>query len=133
VRLEVARGLASVAAAGGADPLAALAVDPDLRVRAAAVEGLGVVRADDPAVSAAVGDDAWELRKAAAIALGHAGDGAVALLLGATGDDHADVRRAAVQSLARWAQRDDVRVALDAAAGDPDADVRGYARLALSR
>ena len=55
------------------------------------------------------------------------------VLLIAAGDAHLDVRRAAVRSLARWADRDDVAAALRAADGDPDADVRAYARQALAR
>ena len=52
--------------------------------------------------------------------------------LGAARDGNLDVRRAAVRSLAGWADRDDVAGALRAAGDDPDADVRAYARRALT-
>jgi HEAT repeat protein len=139
VRLDVARGLGTLAEPSGAAALVALAADPDVRVRSAAVEALGAVglRAVAPEadvgarVRAALDDGAWEVRKAAALALATGDDGAADDLLRALGDAHADVRRAAVQGLARWAGREDVRAALAGAADDPDADVRGYARLAV--
>jgi HEAT repeat protein len=137
VRLDVARGLGSLGDPSAADALLRLSADTDIRVAAAAVEALGAVGPGERGTAQALaylGADAWELRKAAALALGAtADDTAVGALLGATGDTHADVRRAAVQSLARWTgEREDVRATLSAAVdGDPDADVRGYARLAL--
>jgi len=137
VRLEVARGLGSLGDPAAGEALLQLSADADLRVAAAAVEALGAVGPGERGAAQALAflhDDAWELRKAAALALGTVPDGSAADgLLRATGDPHADVRRAAVQSLARWtADREDVRAALMAAVdGDPDADVRGYARLAL--
>lgn len=47
-------------------------------------------------------------------------------------DGNLDVRRAAVRSLGRWAERAEVAAILRAAADDPDADVRAYARRALA-
>jgi hypothetical protein len=48
-------------------------------------------------------------------------------------DHNLDVRRATIRSLTAWSDRDDVVAALRAAAaGDPDADVRAYARQALT-
>jgi HEAT repeat protein len=51
-------------------------------------------------------------------------------LLLALADTHADVRKAAVQALSRWAG--EVSQELTAALDDQDADVRAYARYALS-
>jgi hypothetical protein len=45
-------------------------------------------------------------------------------------DEHADVRKAVVQALSRWA--DQVSADLKAVFDDEDADVRAYARRALS-
>jgi HEAT repeat protein len=137
VRLEVARGLGSLGDPSGAPALLGLADDGDVRVAAAAVEALGRVglgESGEDRARQALTATAWEVRKAAATALGHGADGTAAdALLAAAADTHADVRRAAVQSLARWVPtRADVRAALAAAVtDDPDADVRGYARLAL--
>ncbi len=136
VRLGVARGIGAVGDPRGAAALDALADDVDRRVRVAAIETyatVGCPQRSVGAVLAAVADDAWELRKAAATALRAVPPGdAVDPLLGLAVDVHMDVRRAAVQSLARWvAERDDARKAIEAATSDPDADVRGYARLAL--
>jgi HEAT repeat protein len=139
VRLDVARGLGTLADPAGTAALVALAADPDVRVRAAAVEALGAIGLHDiggggeaaARVRAVLADEAWEVRKAAALALATGDDDAAGDLLGALADPHADVRRAAVQGLARWAGREDVRAALAGAAADPDADVRGYARLAV--
>ena len=50
----------------------------------------------------------------------------------AVDDTHADVRKAAVITLADWAGRPEVADALERATKDIDADVRGYARRALS-
>ncbi|HVW34276.1 MAG TPA: HEAT repeat domain-containing protein, partial [Acidimicrobiia bacterium] len=136
VRLAVARGLATIGDPAALPTLDRLAGDGDVRVRAAALEGLGVVGCP-PDLSGVVlrslGDSAWEIRKGAVIALGAASEGlAVEPLLGALADGNLDVRKAAVQSLTRWARaRPEVRHALEGALDDPDADVRGYARLAL--
>lgn len=142
VRLAVARAITTTAAtlarsdARVARALVALADDADVRVRAAAVEGLGAVDLDErsgPVVRDAVADADWQVRRAAALALATAPpDVAVAALVLAAADPNIDVRKAAVQSLRRWVDADPtVRRALQVATGDPDADVRGYARLAL--
>ncbi len=139
VRLAVARGLAAIGDPSAEWALEEQASDSDVRVRAAALEALGVMGCSPrfvPRAIDALGDDAWEVRKGAVLALGatvgevgHAVDG----LLRAVRDENLDVRKAAVQSLGRWARRrTDVRSALVAAGDDPDADVRGYARLALA-
>ena len=47
-------------------------------------------------------------------------------------DTHADVRKAAVITLAAWADRTEASDALERATKDIDADVRGYARRALA-
>jgi len=48
------------------------------------------------------------------------------------GDPNLDVRKAAVRALARWAEDPAVTLALKRALDDTDADVRAYARRALS-
>jgi HEAT repeat protein len=138
VRLAVARGLATVGDPTAVASLDDLAADEDLRVQAAAVEAyasLGVPPSSLPVVLEAADAAAWQLRKAAATALGAADDDeATAILLVLVTDDHIDVRKPAVQSLAgRAGAREDVRAALAAALQDPDADVRAHARLALTR
>lgn len=137
VRLAVARGLATVGDPTAVSSLDELAGDDDLRVQAAAVEAysaLGVPPSSLTVVLAAARTEAWQLRKAAAQALGSAdGDEATAALLDLLGDDHIDVRKVAVQSLGpRAAERTDVRSALEGALDDPDADVRAHARFSLS-
>ena len=52
-------------------------------------------------------------------------------LVGAVEDPHADVRKAAVITLASWADRPEVAEAMERASKDSDADVRGYARRAM--
>ncbi|MCA1845879.1 MAG: HEAT repeat domain-containing protein, partial [Actinobacteria bacterium] len=85
-------------------------------------------------VLGSLGDPAWEIRKGAVVALGAAFESlAVEPLVAALTDANLDVRKAAVQSLTQWASaRPEVRDALRTALDDPDADVRGYARLALA-
>ncbi|HEX7276478.1 MAG TPA: HEAT repeat domain-containing protein, partial [Acidimicrobiales bacterium] len=139
VRMAVAKGLAAIGDPSAGWALEELSSDADLRVRAAAFESLSVLGCAPrfvPDAVAALGDPAWEVRKAAVQALG-ATVGEVAdvvdALLRAVRDENLDVRKAAVQSLSRWARRRaDVHAALIAAHDDPDADVRGYARLALA-
>ena len=57
---------------------------------------------------------------------------AVPALAPATRDANLDVRRAAVRSLAGWAYRAEVTELLRSVSADPDADVRAYARRALT-
>jgi HEAT repeat protein len=137
VRLAVARGLATIGDPAALDTLQQLAGDPDVRVKAAALEGIGMVGCPPDLVGlvlASLQDGAWEIRKGAVIALGAAFESlAVTPLVVALGDGNLDVRKAAVQSLTQWASaRPEVRDALRAVLDDPDADVRGYARLALA-
>ncbi|HEY9242425.1 MAG TPA: HEAT repeat domain-containing protein, partial [Streptosporangiaceae bacterium] len=78
-------------------------------------------------------DPAWQVRVGAAQALAAAGPQlALASLGGATADPHADVRKAAVISLAAQAGLPAAREILHAALADTDADVRAYARHALA-
>lgn len=137
VRLAVARGLATIGDPAALATLEQLAADDDVRVRAAALEGIGVVGCPPYLVALVLGsldDVAWEVRKGGVIALGAAFESlAVTPLVAALADGNLDVRKAAVQSLTQWANaRPEVRDALRGALDDPDADVRGYARLALA-
>ncbi|MFI6101951.1 fumarate reductase/succinate dehydrogenase flavoprotein subunit [Lentzea sp. NPDC051213] len=124
VRVQVARGIVDVAT------LTTLSGDSDLLVRAAALEAAervgfpGVLH--ERAVEL-VGDSAWEVRVGVARALSE--PGRVVELLG---DPNLDVRKAAVRALARWADDPGVTLALKRALDDTDADVRAYARRALS-
>ncbi|ETK36086.1 HEAT repeat domain-containing protein [Microbispora sp. ATCC PTA-5024] len=103
-------------------------------MRAAALEAAGAAgRALDATAVLALRDPAWQVRVGAARGLASA-DPSVAAgpLAAALGDPHIDVRKAAVLALSCWARRPDVAWALDAARRDSDADVRAYARRALS-
>lgn len=139
VRMAVGKGLAAIGDPSAGWALEEQASDPDIRVRAAALEALAALGCAPrfvPEAIAALEDGAWEVRKGAVLALGATvGEVAEAVdsLLRAVRDENLDVRKAAVQSLGRWARRRaDVHAALVAAREDPDADVRGYARLALA-
>ena len=136
VRLAVARGLATMGDPAGLAITEQQVGDADIRVQAAALEALGVLGCPPKLVALVVGrlgEPAWEVRKGAALALGAASEAlAVGALLAALSDVNLDVRKAAVQSLSQWiGSREDVRQALLDTQDDPDADVRGYARLAL--
>jgi len=135
VRIAVARGLGTVGDPGSAATLVTLAGDAEPLVRAAALEaaaGLGCPAPLDARAADAVGEPVWQVRVGAAQALGAAGEQvAVDPLLRALRDEHLDVRKAAVRSLARWTDRPAVSAALRAALGDSDADVRADARQAL--
>ena len=73
----------------------------------------------------------WQVRSGAATALGAAApELAVPALAEALSDAFADVRKAAVRALRRHDGRPGVTEALASVAGDADADVRAYARLA---
>jgi succinate dehydrogenase/fumarate reductase flavoprotein subunit/HEAT repeat protein len=132
VRVAVAAGLGAVGE--GADVLAELATDLDALVRAAAFQAAAQLESPPPLDSLAVTaitDQAWQVRKGAAHALGTAEwTLAERPLLQALKDTHADVRKAAVQALERWASQ--VSTELEAVFDDEDADVRAYARKALS-
>ncbi|MEV0582560.1 fumarate reductase/succinate dehydrogenase flavoprotein subunit [Nonomuraea sp. NPDC050310] len=133
VRIRVAHGLASIGKPSALKVLLTLAADPDPLVRAAALEaaaGLGPLPEEFVAVAVqALGDPLWQVRVGAAHGL--AGAAAPDPLLSAVRDPHIDVRKAAVQGLAPWAGQPQVALALRAAEGDSDADVRAYARRAL--
>ncbi|MEV6006581.1 fumarate reductase/succinate dehydrogenase flavoprotein subunit [Streptomyces sp. NPDC051976] len=134
VRVALAKGLA--ATPGALPLLTRLTADPDPLVRGAALESLAEAGCPPPlarAAAAALADPAWQVRRGAATALGAAEPAAaVPALLPAARDPHPDVRRAAVQSLARHTADADVRTVLEGASSDPDADVRAYARRALA-
>lgn len=136
VRLAVSRGVTTIGDPAGGAVLEHLSVDPDLRVRAASIEGfavLGLSPAGQSIALAGLQATDWEVRKASINALAHASaDVAVNPLLEMVHDDNQDVRKAAVQALSHWcAELIEVRVALEACLDDPDADVRGYARLGI--
>ncbi|OBC00711.1 fumarate reductase/succinate dehydrogenase flavoprotein subunit [Mycobacterium sp. 852013-50091_SCH5140682] len=136
VRIAAANGLATLRS--GAAAVRELLADPDPLVRAAALASLGAVGCDDvdvPNVQRALGESAWQIRQGAARALAGAAPAvAVPSLSQALTDQHLDVRKAAVLSLSRWVSTEDAaREALTGALDDGDADVRAYARHALSR
>ncbi|BCO36546.1 hypothetical protein MHEC_29790 [Mycobacterium heckeshornense] len=77
---------------------------------------------------------AWQVRQGAARALaGAAAKSAVPRLTPLLGDEHPDVRKAAVLALTRWVDEPAARDALGIAVKDSDADVRAYARRASGR
>ncbi|MFE5889956.1 fumarate reductase/succinate dehydrogenase flavoprotein subunit [Streptomyces sp. NPDC056462] len=141
VRVAVARGFAALATPiaraqqGTPSALHALIRDPDVLVRAAALEALGVLGVPHgllDSVTAALTDPAWQVRAGAAKALGGtAPQDGVPALAQLLRDTDADVRKAAVLSLLRHAAHDDARTALATAVNDPDADVRAYAGRAV--
>jgi succinate dehydrogenase/fumarate reductase flavoprotein subunit/HEAT repeat protein len=135
VRIAVANGLSTLRT--GTEVVRALVADPDPLVRAAALAALGSVGWGDPelgAVERALTESAWQVRQGAVRALaGTTSQVAVPSLSRALADPHLDVRKAAVLSLTRWAASEDAaRDALTGALEDGDADVRAYARRALS-
>lgn len=137
VRLAVARGIAAVGDPRGATTLIALAQDTDVLVRAAALTAMAATGCAGRAVTiarTALTDPAWQVRQGAAAALSVAdlSEAADALIV-ATRDGNLDVRKGAVRSLGNRATgRPDIRAALEAAQADPDADVRAFARMALT-
>ncbi|MFE0255897.1 HEAT repeat domain-containing protein [Streptomyces sp. NPDC059010] len=146
VRVAVARGFAALAPhldrdrrehaeEGTPAALHRLIHDPDVLVRAAALEtlgALGVPHALLETVTAALNDPAWQVRTGAATALGAAApDHGVPALAELLRDADADVRKAAVLALSRHAGHEDARTALSTAVDDPDADVRAYASRAV--
>jgi HEAT repeat protein len=138
VRLVVARGLGTVGDPRGVPALTRLGADPEPSVAAAALAALACTGCPEQAAELAVealADPRWQLREAAAKALAAADPQRAAdPLLLATRDPNLDVRKAAVRALQRLEpSHPGVPAALRAAAEDPDADVRAYARLALRR
>ncbi|MBD3008005.1 fumarate reductase/succinate dehydrogenase flavoprotein subunit [Streptomyces sp. 5-10] len=141
VRVATAGALGTLAPGGRAADarrlLAPLLRDPDVLVRAAALEALasaGCPAPLDAEAVAALGDAAWQVRKGAATALSAAAPGlGVPALVRALGDPHADVRKAAVLALLPLAEREPAaREALSSVRSDPDADVRAYAAKATA-
>ncbi len=135
VRVAVANGLA-VIGAGGHDVIRALSGDRDPLVRAAALTAFAALGAtdDDAAdLAEALTQSAWQVRVGAARGLAGAGpDVAVPPLVRALADPHLDVRKAAVLSLARWPEHPGAHDGLTSATSDSDADVRAYARRAVT-
>ena len=131
VRIAVAAGLATVGTKG-AEAVRVLAQDIDPLVRAAAFEAmarLGEAPVDGPLLVKALKDSAWQVRVGAARGLVSApGPAAIAVLSAAITDPHNDVRKAAALTLSHWSDDPEVRVVLDAAADDTDADVRAAVR-----
>ncbi|MEO3754391.1 fumarate reductase/succinate dehydrogenase flavoprotein subunit [Streptomyces sp. B6B3] len=136
VRVAAARGLGTLADPRGVPALTALAGDADALVRAAAFEAAAAFPAADglTALAARAAEDPdWRVREGTIRALAVAGPEHLPRLRhAARSDRHANVRRAAVQSLAARAADPAVAEALTAALGDTDADVRAYARRALA-
>ncbi|MFC8451175.1 fumarate reductase/succinate dehydrogenase flavoprotein subunit [Kitasatospora sp. NPDC057223] len=132
VRVLVGEGLGTIGDRSAAPVLVRLAADPDPLVRAAAFQGAAGIGCPPPlAALAAVPDDAWQVRRAAATALGATGPAGIPALLPALADEHMDVRKAAVRALAAQAADPAVAGALRERLADSDADVRAYSRLAL--
>lgn len=132
VRVLVGEGLGTVGDPAAAPVLVRLAADPDPLVRAAAFQGAAGIGCPAPLDAlAAAPDDAWQVRRAAATALGATGAAGIAALLPALADEHMDVRKAAVRALAAQAADPAVAGALRERLADSDADVRAYSRLAL--
>jgi HEAT repeat protein len=137
VRLAVARGVAALGDPRGVTTLVALTGDPDVFVRAAALDAMVRTGCTTEAVEvagSAMTDASWQVRQAAAAALSVA-DPAVAAapLIAASRDENLDVRKAAVRAIGPWLPgRPEIRAALETALSDPDADVRAYARMGLA-
>lgn len=136
VRIAVADGLAALGT--GTPAVRRLLDDQDPLVSAAALAALGAVGCGPdelPSVARALDSPAWQVRQGAARGLaGAEAEPALPLLARAVTDPHLDVRKAAVLSLTRWAGSDEAaRRLLSGALEDGDADVRAYARHALSQ
>jgi HEAT repeat protein len=135
VRVAAAHGLGRLPAPLAAETLLVLGTDDEPLVRAAALEASSGSGGDEQLAQlcvTALADPAWQVRTGAARGLaGGPGGVAVPALLAALDDQHADVRKAAVISLAAWQHLTEVRDALERMAKDSDADVRGYARRQL--
>jgi len=134
VRVAVSTGLGTIGDPRSTDAVAGLAVDPDPLVRAAALTAAAELGTGGDLARLAVeafGDLAWQVRRGAATALG-ALDSPSPALLDAVFDQHANVRRAAVQALGKWAGDPEVAARLRTRRTDTDADVRAYTRMALN-
>lgn len=136
VRLAVAKTLGRLRDAGGQRELADLAADEDIHVRAAALEALAgaVWRGDLTAiVDEALKNPNWEVRRGALLGLaGASAEVATPRLRAGLEDENADVRKAAVQTATPWlGETAELASAVKNVVDDPDADVRGYARIAL--
>jgi HEAT repeat protein len=137
VRLAVARGLGSVGDPRAATTLTALAEDPEVLVRAAALSAMahtGCAEQATAVATAALAHPAWQVRQGAAAALSVADpQEAIDPLIAATRDTNLDVRKAAVRALgSRLPGRPGIRAALEVALDDADADVRAFARMSLA-
>jgi succinate dehydrogenase/fumarate reductase flavoprotein subunit/HEAT repeat protein len=133
VRVAVATGLGTIGDPRSTTTLASLAADSEPLVRAAALTAsaaLGTAAPLDALARSGLADSVWEVRRGAATALG-ALDVVSDELLDAVTDEHPNVRRAAVQALARWTSDPRVAERLRSRRTDTDADVRAYARMAL--
>jgi succinate dehydrogenase/fumarate reductase flavoprotein subunit/HEAT repeat protein len=138
VRVAVAHGLGTIGAEAGLLTLQRLVGDDEPLVRAAALEaaaGLGGAAFPLwPVAVESLQEPAWQVRVGAARGLAGAPDDiARAALLEAFGDEHADVRKAVLLSLTARVADPEVATAIELATKDPDADVRGYARRALTQ
>ncbi|MFC9977161.1 HEAT repeat domain-containing protein [Spirillospora sp. NPDC127200] len=136
VRVAVAEGLARLAGPAGPAALDHLLADHDPVVRMAALDAAAELGVPEPLagrVITATAHSSWQVRRRAALALGAADpEIAVRPLVRALRDRIVDVRRAAVQSLERWAaDRPEVLAALTEALADPDPGVRTQARWAV--
>jgi HEAT repeat protein len=102
--------------------------------RAETIRGLAVLRAAAELGEIALTDPGWRVRESATAALGRLDSrAAIGPLTSVLDDEIVAVRRAAVRSLARWADdRHYARAALTAALNDPDTGVRAEARWALA-
>ena len=114
----------------------ALTGDRDPLVRAAALTAFAAIgAADEDAadLAGALTQSAWQVRVGAARGLaGAAPEAAVPPLVRALSDPHLDVRKAAVLALARWPEHPGAHDGLTSATADTDADVRAYARRAVT-
>ena len=129
----MAAGLGTIGDPRATATVAALAVDPDLLVRAAALTAAADLGCGGDLAGlavAAAGDAAWQVRRGAATALGALATPSEPLL-DALEDEHPNVRRAAVQALGKWVDSAEVASRLRARHADSDADVRAYTRMAL--
>lgn len=136
VRAAVATALGRLRDPRGSAAAARLALDEESLVRAAALHALartGLSKVAGDIAANKVADPHWEVRAAAATALGaEAREFAIPVLAVAAGDSHHEVRRAAVRSLAgKFGDRPVVRGVLVAALADPDPAVVAYARFGL--